>query len=235
MNETITALEKRVTAAHAEAVAIIIRDQGSLTRANEKSLGLKALIKEIDDTFKPLYDADRAKAALTKETWDRFRVPPDTEYRRIKADIGNFLAEQDRLRREAEHRIWMAEQEKIRAEADALRVAEEALRKAAIAEANGQNEKAEKILNKAVAQETKISEKIEIATVAATAPIPIQPQTIGISTREDWDIELIDLSMVPREYLTFDEVKARRVIRASKGSIQIPGVKNIKKTIVSQR
>lgn len=235
MNETITAIEKRATDAHAEAVAIIIRDQDSLTRANAKSIAIKGLIKEIDDTFKPIYDAQKATAALTKETWDRFRVPLDGDYRRIKGDIGSFLVEQDRLKREAEHRAWLAEQEKIRAEAEARRIAEEALRKAAIAEANGQNERAEKILNKAAKEETKISEKIEAATVAAAAPIPVQAQTIGISTREDWDIELLDIGMVPREYLTFDEVKARRVVRASKGLIQIPGVKNIKKTIVSQR
>ena len=235
MNETITAIEKRATDAHAEATAIVIRDQDSLTLANVKSILIKGLIKEIDDTFKPIYDSQKATAALTKETWDRFRVPLDGDYRRIKGDIGTFLAEQDRLKREAEHRVWQAEQERIRAEAEARRVAEEALKKAATAEANGQNEKAEKILNKAAAEEMKISEKIEAATVAAVAPIPLRSQTVGISTREDWDIELFDISMVPREYLAFDEVKARRVVRASKGSIQIPGVKNIKKTIVSQR
>ncbi|MCX6574974.1 MAG: hypothetical protein NTV82_01125 [Candidatus Aminicenantes bacterium] len=235
MSETITALEKRVTDASAEAAAIIIRDQDSLTRANAISLGLKALIKEIDETFEPIYKKAKETTAQAKETWDRYRIPPDTEYRRIKSDIGSFLVEQDRLKREAEHRVWMAEQEKIKAEADARRVAEEALRKAAIAEANGQNEKAERILNRAAAQETKISEKIEAATVTAAVPIPIRAQTVGISAREDWDIELLDISMVPREYLIFDKVKARRVIRASKGLIQIPGVKNVKKTIVSQR
>jgi hypothetical protein len=235
MNESITAIEKRAEEAHSEASAIIIRDQDSMSLANAKTIAIKGLIKEIDDTFRPIYDAQKSTAALTKETWDRFRVPLDGDYRRIKNDIGAFLAEQDRIKREAELRAWQAEQEKIRAEAEARRVAEEALRKAAIAEANGQNDKAEKILNKAAAQETKISEKIEAASVAAAAPIPVRVQTVGISTREDWDIDLIDISQVPRDYLMFDEVKARKVVRASKGSIQIPGVKNVKKTIVSQR
>jgi predicted metal-binding transcription factor (methanogenesis marker protein 9) len=236
MNETIiVALEKRVTEAHAEAAAVIIRDQDSLTRANAKTQFLKALIKEIDDTFKPIYDSQKATVALTKETWDRFRIPPDNDYRRIKADIGSFLVEQDRLKREAEHRAWLAEQEKIKAEAEARRVAEEALRKAAAAEAKGRNDKAEKILNAAAALETKIAETIKINSVAAAAPIPARVQTVGISTHEDWDIELINIDLVPRDYMMFDEVKARKVIRASKGAVQIPGVKNIKKTIVSQR
>jgi hypothetical protein len=234
MNETITALEKRVTETVAEATAIIIRDQDSLTRANEKTVGLKILIKFIDDTFKPLYDADRAKAAMTKETWDRFRVPPDKEYRRIKADIGTFLEQQLQLAREAEHRAWVAEQEKIKAEAERKRIEEEAIRKAAEAESKGENEKAAAILEKAVAKEEKLSAKIdEAATVAGYVPPPVK--TVGISTREDWDIELLDINLVPREYLMFDEVKARKVVRASKGAVQIPGVKNIKKTIVSQR
>jgi len=233
-HEIITALEKRVVDAHAEAMTIIIHDQESLTRANEKSLGLKALIKFIDDTFKPLYDADRAKAALTKETWDSFRIPPDTDYRRIKSDIGTFVVEQGRLKREAEHRVWLAEQEKIKLDADRKRIEEEAIRKAAEAELKGDNEKAAAILEKAVAKEEKLSAKIEeAATVAAYVPPPVK--TVGISTREDWDIELLDINLVPRDYLMFDEVKARKVIRASKGTIQIPGVKNVKKTIVSQR
>jgi hypothetical protein len=245
MNDiTITALEKRVTESVAEASAIVIRDQGSLTRANEKSRLLKALIQEIDDTFKSIYDKAKETVSEAKAKWDRFRLPADTEYRRIKSDIGNFLAEQDRLKREAEHRVWLAEQEKIKAEAEARRVAEEALKKAAAAEAKGQNDKAEQILNKAAAQETKISETIKINSIAAAVPIPAPVQTVGISTREDWDIELIDINLVPRDYLMFDEVKARKVVRASKGAVQIGmiregvftlGVKNIKKTIVSQR
>jgi hypothetical protein len=235
MNESITAIEKRAEEAHAEASAIIIRDQDSMSLANAKTIAIKGLIKEIDDTFKPIYDAQRSTAALTKETWDRFRVPLDGDYRRIKADIGAFLAEQDRIKREAELRAWQAEQAKIKAEAEARRVAEEALKKAAAAEAKGDNEKAEKILNAAAAKEDKINGQIEAAIVAAAAPIPARVQTVGISTREDWDIDLIDISQVPRDYLMFDEVKARKVVRASKGSIQIPGVKNVKKTIVSQR
>jgi hypothetical protein len=235
MNETITALEKRVTESVAEASAIIIRDQETLTVANTKSRFLKGLLQEIDDTFKPIHDSQKATAALTKETWDRFRVPPDKEYRRIKADIGTFLEKQEQLKREAEHRVWLAEQEKIKAEAEARRVAEEALRKAAVLEAKGQNEKAEQVLNKAAAQETKIAETIKVNSIAAAMPIPEPVKTIGISTREDWDIELIDIDLVPRDYLVFDDVKARKVVRASKGAVQIPGVKNIKKTIVSQR
>ena len=235
MNETITALEKRVSDEVAEATAIVIRDQDSLTLANEKSRGLKALVKFIDDTFKPLRDADLAKAALTKETWDRFRIPPDTEYRRIKADIGTFLEKQEQLKREAEHRAWLAEQEKIKAEADRKRIAEDALRKAAEAESKGDNEKAAAILEKAAVKEEKLSAKIdETATRAVYVPPP-PVKAVGFSSREDWDIELIDISLVPREYLMFDEVKVRKVVRASRGAVQIPGVKNIKKRIDSQR
>jgi hypothetical protein len=235
MNESITAIEKRAVDAHAEASAIVIRDQDGLTLANTKTIAIKALIKEIDDCFKPIHDAQKEAASLTKATWDKYRVPLDGDYRRIKADIGVFLIEQDRLKKEAEHRVWQAEQEKIKAEAEAKRIAEEAMRKAAIAEAKGDTEKADKILEKAAVQETKMAEKIETASVAASVPIPARAQTFGISTREDWDIELIDISQVPREYLMFDEVKARKVVRASKGAVQITGVKNIKKTIVSQR
>ena len=235
MNESIVAIEKRAEEAHAEASAIVIRDQDTLTRANAKTIAIKGLIKEIDDTFEPIYKAQKATAALTKETWDRFRVPLDMDFKRIKKDVGDYQVEQDRLKREAEHRIWQAEQDKLKAEAEARRVAEEALRKAALAEAKGNQDKADKILEKAAVQETKISEKIEAATVAASAPIPEPVKASGFSYRTDWDIKLIDINAVPREYLMFDEVKARKVVRASKGAVKIEGVLNIEKRIDVQR
>lgn len=42
---------------------------------------------------------------------------------------------------------------------------------------------------------------------------------------QTYDFELVDLSKVPLEYLTTDDVKIRKALRDSKGKVEIPGIK----------
>jgi len=55
------------------------------------------------------------------------------------------------------------------------------------------------------------------------------PKVEGVSTTKNWEIKSIDLSKVPVELdgvllRPVDEKAALRLIRASKGTIQIPGI-----------
>lgn len=61
------------------------------------------------------------------------------------------------------------------------------------------------------------------------------PVLQGISVRDGFDFSVTDESLIPREYLTPDLKKIGGVVRASKGSIAIPGVAIIKKAVVSAR
>ncbi len=67
-------------------------------------------------------------------------------------------------------------------------------------------------------------------TVAAIAPPPT-----GMSEREDWDFEIIDLALVPREYLVLDTAKVRSEVRASKDKTTIPGIRAVRRTTMVMR
>jgi galactokinase len=56
------------------------------------------------------------------------------------------------------------------------------------------------------------------------------PKVDGISSTETWAGEVVDASLIPREYLTPDLDKLRNVTKALKGELSIPGwqVRNTK-------
>lgn len=64
------------------------------------------------------------------------------------------------------------------------------------------------------------------------------PKVSGVSTSTDWEIESIDASKVPTEVAgviirPVDEAAVKRLIRMSKGAVQIPGVVYKKTTKIS--
>ena len=74
----------------------------------------------------------------------------------------------------------------------------------------GATEQAEEVLN----QEVVVApEKVET------------PKIAGVSFLEVWDFEIIDEKILPREYLTPDLTKIRQVVKATKGTLEIAGVK----------
>ena len=249
-------IERQVTELQRQAAAISITDQGSLTIANQFSIAVKLLRKEIDGTFDPIIEAAHKAHKLALDKKRKFVEPVDAAEKLVKGKIGDYLAEQDRIRREAERRAWEAEQEKIRVQQEALRAAreaeEKARREAAEAEARASRarseesrrraqEEAERIRKEAEAEQQKILEaaaekesKLVEEQKAAVPPTPA-PATKGISTRQDWDFEVMDAAAVPREYLVVDEVKVRQIVRAMKGETNIPGIRVFSKTVVTQR
>ena len=62
--------------------------------------------------------------------------------------------------------------------------------------------------------------------------IPAPAKAEGVSLRENWTFEIVDESLIPREYLIPDEVKIRKVVVALKDKTNIPGVKAINRPII---
>jgi hypothetical protein len=143
--------------------------------------------------------------AAKKAIMDFFRGPSDQLDRaesQIKRSMIAFSNEQDRLRREEQARAEeSARKERLRLEAQANK-----------AEASGKVEKAAALQQRA-------------ATVVAPVIERTPPKVIGVSTREVWKFEVTDPAQVPREYLTVDESKIRRVVGALKGDTKIAGVR----------
>lgn len=84
-------------------------------------------------------------------------------------------------------------------------------------------------------QETLRQEKYAAIVAAGQAPTPtamaqltalaVPPTPAAISFRKTWDLEIVDPNLVPREYLLIDVSALRKVCQATKGQIQVPGVR----------
>lgn len=196
-------IEKRILTLSEQAMALIIKDNNDYIQAGEILKLHKGMEKHIKDYFKPLKEAAHVswKGLCNAETTELEKLLPIETH--LKNQIGRYQAEQERIRAE----------EEVRLRAEALRAEEERrLREALQAEAEGDKETAEEILNEQVFVPPPI---VPVST----------PKVSGISSAAIWKWELEDINKVPREYLKIDEVKINGVVRSMKSSCRIPGIK----------
>jgi hypothetical protein len=127
----------------------------------------------------------------------------------VKQAMSAYVEEQERKRREAE--------EAARRAAEAER--ERKIQEASVLEAAGDNEGAEAAFEEAAIMDD--------AASYAVVPAAATPKAAGVSTSKDWEIVQIDPKMVPLagiEIRPVDQAAVMRLIRASKGQIEIPGI-----------
>lgn len=101
----------------------------------------------------------------------------------------------------------------------ARKEAEKLAERARKAQESGKVEKAAELLAQAQMKQA------VVPTVQAEAP-----KIAGLTTRDNWTFEVVDINLVPREYLCTDDKKIGQVVRATKGTLAIPGIKVIKET-----
>lgn len=244
-----TELAKQSTDLVARAAGLRVVDQESLTRANELLLAGKGMIKTIRDFFAPLKQDAHAswKGLCDKETSELAKVTPTVTF--LDREIVNYRVEQDRIRREAEEKARRQEAERRRLEAETLRKAEEAARRnqmeqeridreakarelqaktRAVAEkiqaeaerkrqelAAKAKEEQDAILDKAAAQEAKLEPLVVV---------PEKVTTNGSTLRHNWKFRVLDISLVPIEYILVNEVMVGKIGRVSEGKVKIPGI-----------
>lgn len=206
-------LEKKVMALPARVKREIqVKDQDSLSRANQGLLYIKKLKKEIKETFRPI--KEKAKATLKEATAQekRFLAPLEEPEEYLREEVKNYLDKQERIRKEAEEK---AQKEKEEAEKKLKELEDEKLKAALEAEERGDKDEAERILNETPEKSSQI-----------LTPAPIRkPQTEGIHTRTNWKFEVVDISKVPREYMMADNRKINLTVQALKEETQIPGIR----------
>ena len=119
------------------------------------------------------------------------------------------------------------------------RIEDERKKQQAIADENARKER-ERLLKKA--ETLKTPEKKEAALAAAAsvqAPVieiaPTVQKQAGESTRQIWYAEIINPSLVPREYLMVNEKMLDGIAKNSKGAMQIPGVVFKFRTVMAVR
>ena len=213
MSTTIQELKEKQMGLITQAQAIAIADEKSLMEASDALTSIKALLKEIDAFFdgniNRLHKAHREALAQKKA----FTTAPLEAERGLKLRIREYLDEQGRIRREAEEKAQQEEQARIEA---AKKAEEERLVAALEAEESGDSALAEEILNEVPP---------EFDPPPPAQIVPVAPKIKGISSSEVWKYEVIDIDQIPRTYLMLDDTKVGQVVRATKGTLQIPGIR----------
>lgn len=216
-------IQSRIDRAHKEAQTIIESQVTTIAEFNVAAEDLKTIKgyqKAIDGMRRELVDP---KNAEVKEINDFFRAPLD------------FLKHAESVRKRQLGEFQQAEQERQRkaAEAEAKRLEKLAEQRAARAEAKGDTDRAEQ-------------ERMEAEQQAAMvrAQPAEAPKVKGISTRPDYDFEVVDKKALiaavaaghqPEVYLDINEQAIRKVVKALGMDTQIPGIVVRKKTVVAAR
>ena len=203
-------LTQEVTDIEFRAESFVIQTPEDYEAAGEFGKLLKRKAAEVTGFFKPMKDSayqahkavcDREKAMLT---------PLKNAEKIVKKTMGDYLMEQERIRREAEEAARRAAEEER----------ERKLKEAMALEAAGDKEGAEAAVEEAVVMDE---------ATGYSVPASVKPKVSGVSTSKDWEITGIDTAKVPvnfsgMELRPVDQAAVIRLIRASKGSIAIPGI-----------
>ena len=203
-------LESEVSEIEAMALAVSVQNDEEYEAAGKFGVMLKKKAAEVTEFFKPLkdsaYKAHKAICDREKEMLTPLRKAEMT----LKKTMGDYATEQERKRREAEEAARRAAEEESR------RKLEEAARLESAGDAAGAE---------AALQDAEISEDVSrMVFIPGGAP-----KAKGVSASKDWEIVSIDSKDVPLavsgvEIRPVDVAAVMRLIRASKGTIQIPGI-----------
>jgi len=193
-----TLAEATLKAAH----DIVIKDDPSYTAAGAFLGALKGREKSIDSVLDPFvknnYDAWQGALALKAQ-----HLGPVKEAEGIvKAKIKVYRIEAEKRNREEEARL--REEARKADDDERLRRAEELL-------AAGRPEDVLALLEGTH----------EAPMIVAHKALP---KVGGFVAREVWKYRITDLTKIPREYLVPDEAKIGKVVRATEGKIEIPGI-----------
>ena len=208
-------------------------------------LMVKAKKKSVVDFFSDMKDkafkAHRAIVSAEKAETDKLDAFEIAGKRAImaydKIEEDKRIAEQKRLQAEADEK---ARRERAKIEAEVTRqraIQAEAEAKAAEAfkaAETASNEEKRRLLKIAQAAEVKaeIAEaKADVKTetaAAISAPIievaKVMETPKGQSVRQIWKFRVIDSTLIPREYLSINEMALNAFAKATKGAVKLPGV-----------
>ena len=211
---------------------IVIKTQSENEKAAVVLSAIKGRYKELDERRKQITKPlDEAK----QRVMDLFRQPLDDLKEAesiIKKAISNFADEQERIVREAQRKL--EEEARKKAEEERRRKEEQERQwreKQAKLEAEGKFEEARKAQEKADQRALEAQSVVEEVVPLVMTNI----QTKGISYREQWKAEIVDIDLLPREYMLPNQQALDKVAQATKGTIPISGVRFICNKIVASK
>lgn len=199
---------------------IIIKDDAMLQSANIFLLNIRTITKEIMDSYGPLIDEahQHHKNILAEERkyLDLYSGPE----KMVRKAVADYLAEKERLRREAQA-------ERDRLEAERIKQQQKAQAEATKAVDRGDEAKALNILAKSSIKDQVLME--------AKPMVPSRPATEGISSRVIWKYEITNPDLLPREFLMPNMSAIGKQVSFLKGDCKIPGVRVFSENILAVR
>jgi len=198
-------LEQQALTVADEARAITVRDQASYDLAAQKLLGVRELIKQINDTFDPdikrWHEGHKSALATKKKVLGDLPAADGI----LVLLIAKWEMEQRRIREEADRKAL--EEARKREEEARLALAVEAKKQGAT------EETVQEIVNTPMPIQ-----------VTPTAPSFQRAVGIGASRKPVYRWRVINESVIPREYLSLNEVKINGVVRAMGATAKIAGI-----------
>jgi len=197
---------------------LVVNSPESYIVAGETLKTVKGIRAELEAACRPEIDARHKAHKDALKQFNDGDGPLATIENTLKRALLSWDQEQERLRRKEQERLQAI------ADAEAKRQAEEARLQAAIdAEEAGDTEGSKAILEAPPAPV--MAPPVVLATTT--------PKVSGLSTRQNWKFQIVDASLIPREYLVPDEKKIGGVVRALKDQTKIPGIKVYPEDVLS--
>jgi hypothetical protein len=208
-----TAFEKKALAIRTAAGRLIVKDDETFLSAGLLLKDIKSYDHEVDEICDPgikrWYDGHRASVADKKKLTEPLREAEEN----IKGKLAEYNQKiQDKIEQDRRGREKAAQDKAEKERRDAARLAEKA----------GDKKAAKEILN------------------TPLAPVPVAPSTMeipkvqGVSFRKKWNAEITDIKALiaavavgdaPSSLLKIDEVKLRAFASATRGNMNVPGVR----------
>jgi len=204
-------LKTKVSSIEEAATQITVTDDESFQNASEFLRNIKRTTKNITDFFKDIKTNAHAswKAICAKE--NDLKSPLTAAEKIVKSKATAYQIEQEKIRQEQERVKAEQEREIERIKQEAIDLANK-----------GKKEEAEDVYFDAILEE------------AAIAPVSEKPKAEGISFKIDYELSVVDESIVPcrvgaQIIRPVDLGAIKRLVKISEGNIEIPGIK-IKET-----
>lgn len=183
--------------------AIVVTDAATYEAGGAFLKRVKAILKQIAETFDgPIADAHTAHKSMLAAK-KKHADPLAAAERTVKNKMVTWKRAEEA--RQAEKRRKLEAEERRREEERRLAEAERL-------EAQGRNDEAEAVIEAPV----------------VTPPVvmaPAAPKVAGVSTRKVWKFEIVDVSLIPRQYMMPNERAIRSAVQTLGKAATIPGVR----------
>lgn len=221
-----------------------IQDGGHLAMVSDDLQDVKGIRKKIEERRVALKDPVVKAGREIDKLFGEMDAPFAEAERLIKLAITDFDSRERRRIAEEQRKadeLARAEQARLReaaakAEADAKAESDRLMKAAAKSK---DAEKAAALQGQAqlaAAQGAAMAQALSTQAATTVAPTIAEATKVeGVGVRYDYGWECENSALVPREYLMLDEVAIGKVVRALKDKVNIPGIRVVRKPVVSAR